>query len=325
MSSIEKEILKFTKAFEVIRIEPVQELWSGYGIINRYYLNGGDYSSVIVKHVQLSNEQNHPRGWNTSWSHKRKLKSYQVERNWYGQYAHMTKEHCRVPACIHVSDIDSDLLLIMEDLNASGYTIRLSPKQVTLSHANSCLSWLANFHARFLGIQPEGLWSIGTYWHLDTRPDELAQMNNKSLQCAATQIDKKLNNARYQTFVHGDAKLANFCFAQNDEVAAVDFQYVGKGCGMKDVAYLISSCFDELACEKHETALLTYYFDQLELALDNSIEFQLLKEEWSSLYRYAWADFYRFLDGWSPGHWKMHPYSERITQQVLNELNTNDT
>ena len=102
-------------------------------------------------------------------------------------------------------------------------------------------------------------------------------------------------------------------------MAAVDFQYIGKGCGMKDVAYFISSCFEEDACEAYEKELLDHYFKELEIALDNSIDFQAVKHEWLTLYPYAWADLYRFLDGWSPGHWKLHGYSERLTQQVLKE------
>jgi thiamine kinase-like enzyme len=179
---------------------------------------------------------------------------------------------------------------------------------------------LAYFHAKFLAQAPKGLWSEGTYWHLSTRPDELEQMNNFSLKHAARKIDDRLKSATFQTLVHGDAKLANFCFSESGTVAAVDFQYVGKGCGMKDVAYFISSCFDEEACEKHEEKLLIHYFKQLEMAIDRSIDYQQLKEEWHELYRYAWADFYRFLDGWSPGHWKMHGYSARMTQQVIDEL-----
>ena len=51
--------------------------------------------------------------------------------------------------------------------------------------------------------------------------------------------------------MHGDAKLANFLFtSDHSQVAGVDFQYVGGGCGMKDVAYLLS-CLDEDACDTH--------------------------------------------------------------------------
>ncbi|ELR71518.1 hypothetical protein C900_02581 [Fulvivirga imtechensis AK7] len=214
----------------------------------------------------------------------------------------------------------NELLLIMEDLNASGYHIRLDPDEVTLENAKNCLTWLANFHARFMGVAPLGLWPVGAYWHLDTRPDEWERMENVSLKHAAKDIDDRLQRAKYQTIVHGDAKLANFCFSETSAVAAVDFQYVGKGCGMKDVAYFISSCFDEEASAIHESELLGHYFKQLEVTLDNKIDYQQVKDEWSLLYPYAWADFYRFLDGWSPGHWKMHDYSKRLTQQVIDEL-----
>ena len=79
---------------------------------------------------------------------------------------------------------------------------------------------------------------------------------------------KKLSAAKYQSLVHGDAKLANFCFTANGErVAVLDFQYVGGGCGMKDVAYFVGSCLDEASCEKREDAILDTYFASLGEAL----------------------------------------------------------
>jgi len=320
MLEIHKEILAVTGATAIKGTESVQTLWSGYGEIKRYTLEGGKHPSVIVKHIQLPDGAKHPKGWNTALSHQRKLKSYQVERKWYQQYAQQTDTHCRVPQSLHAVEEGAELLLIMEDLNASGYHLRLDPDTVTMADAKNCLAWLAHFHARFMSTTPDGLWPVGTYWHLDTRPDELERMENMPLKQAAKGIDQQLQNASYQTLVHGDAKLANFCFSETNEVAAVDFQYVGKGCGMKDVAYFISSCFDDEACEKYEEGLLNHYFKQLEIALDNTFDYQKVKEEWDSLYHYAWADFYRFLDGWSPGHWKMHDYSKRLTQQVIDEL-----
>ena len=323
MMDLNQEILSLTSATAITGKQSVQTLWSGYGEIIRYQLTGGKYSSVIVKHIQLPEAQNHPRGWNTSISHERKLTSYQVETCWYQHFASMSNDNCLVPKAFKVLGKSSEILIIMEDLNSMGYDLRLQPGSVSIKDAELCLTWLANFHAQFLNVSPEGLWPIGTYWHLDTRPEEYEQMENMKLKNAAKSIDERLNNARFQTIVHGDAKLANFCFSKEGKVAAVDFQYVGKGCGMKDVAYFISSCFHEEDSERYEQRILRHYFDQLEIACDTNTDFQALKIEWTSLYKYAWADFYRFLDGWSPGHWKMHGYSKRLTKEVISELSLN--
>lgn len=320
MIAIDEHILAATNAELIKKSESVQTLWSGYGQIKRYHLAGGDYPSVIAKHIQWPDASNHPRGWNTELSHQRKQRSYLVETTWYQQYAHQTDAHCRVPQLLHEVSSDTEMLLVMEDLNACGFSSRLTPGTVTLDKVKSCLRWLARFHARFMNVDPNGLWPIGTYWHLDTRPDEWAKMKNTALKEAAQAIDKRLNQTRFQTLVHGDAKLANFCFGDAEHVAAVDFQYVGGGCGMKDVAYCISSCLDDEACERFESELLDCYFNELEVGMDNRSEFQLVMNEWLGLYRYAWADFYRFLDGWSPGHWKMHRYSQNLTNQVTNEF-----
>ncbi|WP_114751859.1 phosphotransferase [Pleomorphovibrio marinus] len=321
MPPIVSLILQCTDATAIREITHVQTLWSGYGSIKRYVLEGGKYPSVIVKHIQLPESDKHPRGWNTDLSHQRKIRSYAVESYWYQHYARITGPDCKVPQLLHAETKGSMRLIIMEDLQAFGYTRVLTPDTVSLAAAKNCLTWLARFHAKFMQVPPKGLWDIGTYWHLETRPDEWAKMNHVSLQQAASAIDQRLNKATFQTLVHGDAKLANFCFGPEDQVAAVDFQYVGKGCGIKDVAYFISSCFSEEACENYEEELLTHYFDALELALDKQFDFQSVKEEWTELYNFAWADLYRFLDGWSAGHWKMHGYSERLTQSVLEELN----
>ncbi len=324
MIHVQELILKLTHATAISHEETVQKLWSDYGVIKRYHLTGGKCPSIIVKHIQLPEKQQHPKGWNTSVSHQRKLQSYQVERHWYQNYAKETSEFCRVPICFEAIEKRNNLLLVLEDLNASGFHLRNNPETITILQAKNCLSWLAHFHAQFMGKAPEGLWPVGTYWHLATRPDEWNQMANLPLKEMAVEIDEHLNQAKFQTLVHGDAKLANFCFSEQDEVAAVDFQYVGRGCGMKDVAYFISSCFEEEACAQNESELLQHYFNQLEVAMANDVDFPDLKEEWSNLYRYAWADFYRFLDGWSPGHWKMHSYSENISQKVIRELKENN-
>lgn len=332
-----ESVAKLTQSDAVEIVESIQSLWSGYGEIVRVGLLDRDRktsSTAIVKHVCPPNDPGHKYGWATDVSHQRKLKSYEVELNWYRNYSNRCDDTCRIPNFIAGEQIDATWLIILEDLDASDFSIRR--RSVNEAQLNSCLQWLANLHATFLvdtqpGNSPthEGLWPIGTYWHLETRPDELAAMEDGPLKRSASAIDARLNKARFQTIVHGDAKLANFCFSNDDRVAAVDFQYVGGGCGMKDVAYFISSCFSDQECEQREKELLNRYFDYLKTAIVSSskynapLSFAALETEWRSLYSFAWADFYRFLAGWSPGHWKMHGYSERMTETVLRRMTDN--
>ena len=44
---------------------------------------------------------------------------------------------------------------------------------------------------------------------------------------------------------------------------------------------------------------------------------QDIENEWRDLFPFAWADFHRFLKGWSPSHWKINDYSEKITREVV--------
>jgi hypothetical protein len=309
-----------SSAMEVTEL--IQELWSGYGQILRIRHEGSQPSTVIAKHIRMAPAGGHPRGWNSSLSHQRKLKSYQVETAWYRYWGERCGSDCRIPSFLSFEKHGDEILLVLEDLDAAGYPARLS--SVSPTQLNSCLDWLANFHATFMGAKPDGLWETGTYWHLATRSEELEALDDLPLKNAAPAIDRLLTSARYQTIVHGDAKLANFCFSTTgDKVAAVDFQYVGGGCGMKDLAYFIGSCLDESACEKRESELLDRYFGTLRTALASkhpNIAPAAVETEWRALFPIAWTDFHRFLKGWSPGHWKINSYSERLAREVLASL-----
>lgn len=315
-------ILNATGAKDLYELEVVQNLWSGYGKIIRYGLIDCEIKSVVVKLIHLPEHDKHPHQWNNHFAHERKIKSYLVETVWYDRWAERCDESCRIPKCYAIETKDDEVMLALEDLNLSGYPRRISKAGIHEIHA--CLNWLANFHATFMGEKSQYLWQIGTYWHLDTRPDEFKVIDDVSLKNAARSIDQKLNSSPFLTFVHGDAKLANFCFMPDgNRVAAVDFQYVGGGCGMKDIAYFIGSCLYEDECEKMEQELLDFYFAALKEALiqkEKAIDYEALEANWRELYHVAWADFHRFLKGWSPTHWKVNSYSERITRKVVKEL-----
>ena len=315
-------ILEATSANRVDRVTKVQSLWSGYGQICRVELSGAPYDTVILKHVAPPPPSSHSRGTPRDRSHARKLRSYEVEANWYANLSAQCDVGCRVPRCWATQQLEGQFLFVLEDLDANGFSLRRS--RLDLPGVLLGLEWLARFHARFLGVAPVGLWDIGTYWHLATRPDELAAMPESKLKTAARAIDARLNQCAFQTIVHGDAKVENFCFtADSSEIAAVDFQYVGGGCGMKDVAYFLGSCLDEAQCERDGDLFLNHYFAHFRAAImtrNSSALVDAVESEWRLLYPFAWADFTRFMQGWCPSQTRLSPYSQRIVEQVTKQL-----
>ncbi len=279
-------IREATGARTVERRERIQPLWRGYGEIYRVRL---DDRTAVVKSVQ-------PPAHDNDASHARKVRSYEVELEFYRRYAPRCDDSCRVAALL----AGKPGLFVFEDLDAAGFTGRNGD-------LDRCVAWLAAFHARFLGVAPHGLWETGTYFHLETRRDELARIDDPTLREAAPLLDRKLRNAQYQTLVHGDAKPANFCFGKAS-VAAVDFQYVGGGCGVRDLAYLLSG-------EPDEDRLVDAYFTELRRAVGDAVE-----REWRALYPIAAADFYRFLAGWAKEHFARDRHGQRVLRDVLAAL-----
>lgn len=222
-----------------------------------------------------------------------------------------------MPALIASYTSDDQTWLILEDLDLH-YPGRND--HLSIEGCKPCLRWLARFHGHHLSSPAAGLWDTGTYWYLQTRQDELRAMAPGELKTAAPSLDAKLANCQFKTLVHGDAKLANVCFSPDySDVAMVDFQYVGKGCGIRDVAYFLGSALTESECHRHAEELVDVYFAELvthiPMALQNAVE-----GEWRELYATAWADFHRFLAGWMPEHYKIHSYTKLMTKQALAEL-----
>lgn len=324
----------------ITKTQTVQALWSGYGEIARYQspkLN----TSIIVKHIAPAKNTTHPRGWNTNNSHQRKLRSYEIETNFYRGYAEQCDQFCLVPKLLAEFSLQQQQVLVLEDLDSLGYSLRKSDGN--LDDVALGVKWLAYFHARFtqgpqavsaFPLKPavenqeySDLWPVGTYWHLATRTDEYSAMAESPLKQHAQQLDQYLNAAQFKTLVHGDAKLANFCFPDDPNLkslAAVDFQYVGKGVGVKDLAYFLGASLSQDALFAYEINVLDSYFKHLKSALEHyqvNVSFDDLEAEWRNLYPIAWADFYRFLLGWSPEHYKINRYMQTQTDIALSTLN----
>lgn len=276
----------------------LQNLWGGYGELRRLHLQ--NRPSVILKCVQP------PAKERASVSDQRKRRSYEVEQAWYQGPAHHSQ--ARLAACLGTSTEGDTKLLLLEDLANAGFAPARPPQ------IGAGLRWLAQFHASFFDARPPGLWEQGGYWHLDTRQDEFQRMPAGPLKEAARGLDQLLRRARYQTLVHGDSKPANFLWKNAEEAAAVDFQYVGVGCGIRDVAYFLDCCLSYNGSENQAEKWLDFYFRALHQACPDLPAG--LESEWRQLYPVAWSDYARFMQGWGrPG--PPDAYSRRQLQRAL--------
>ncbi|MBD3584786.1 DUF1679 domain-containing protein [Salinimonas sp. HHU 13199] len=308
----------------------LQRLWSGYGQCFRFF--SPKYNcSLVAKAVKPPDILSHPKGWNNNDSHQRKLTSYQIERTFYSQFR--ARLMLPAPELITEDKRGDAMLLIMTDLDSQGFDQRY--ETLNIDQASLVLRYLAGFHATFLFsredivTQAQGLWPRGTYWHLDTRQHEFSAMADGFLKHSAHRIDRALANCPYQTVVHGDAKVANFCFTadakQTCNIAAVDFQYPGAGIGVQDVAYFIGSALSEDDQAEATGTCLDVYFEALRNAMPLSSSAsrfhpEEVEQSWRALYPIACADFQRFLEGWSPGHWKLNTTLNHYTQKALSSF-----
>ncbi|WP_371373215.1 phosphotransferase [Thalassotalea aquiviva] len=327
---------------KIINIEPMQSLWAGKGELVRLTLQlNNDISftpktcSVVVKKIDFQAGSEHPYGWHSTFSEQRKRKSYQVEFNWYRQFGEklnarntgaIAMSAMYFPKLVYSESSEQGMILALEDL-APNFPQRFTlGKDDRPSHRQikSCIRWLTLLHAKTLSFPVSGLWAVGGYWHLETRPDEWQAITDLTLKRAAKAIDERLRLSPYQCIIHGDAKLANFCFSEcNEHAAAVDFQYVGQGPGVKDLMLLLSSVMPDTRLQLEASSFVDFYFKQLRIALAHfqpQVNANDVIANWRSLYPMAWADFHRFLTGWKPGHWKIGGYCKQQTDIALSAL-----
>ena len=117
--NFENYLLEITNSSECIELEVIQSLWSGYGKISRYQLVGSSLNAVVVKCIALGQSSEHPRGWNTNFSHNRKVKSYEIETHWYKHWSQRCPDNCRIPKFLGSFSEGNNQWIILEDLNSN--------------------------------------------------------------------------------------------------------------------------------------------------------------------------------------------------------------
>uniref|UniRef100_A0A7S4K565 CHK kinase-like domain-containing protein n=1 Tax=Odontella aurita TaxID=265563 RepID=A0A7S4K565_9STRA len=338
----------------------LQQLWAGYGSVRAFtaVVHRRDSSSpgseeesvnLIVKRVRP------PPDDGTSVSHARKIRSYEIEANFYSKYAPRVRSssgaECALPSAYHVesssssssSDPSPSFTFLLSDLR-SDFPVP-DPYRMDGKRTEAALRWLAAFHAVFweddegaaLGDDDEpssSLWECGGYWHLDTRREELERVSNREwgrLKAGASVIDGRMRrSAEFRTVCHGDFKSANLLFrSDGSECAAVDYQYVGGGFGMKDVVMLLVSSVDSgtMCHGKRERVLelLRYYREAL---AENLRSIGRVPADRVAAYSFDAAvqhyelclmDYVRFMAGW--GFWGENcRYAQDECRRIIEDM-----
>ncbi|KAJ1022300.1 hypothetical protein NDA13_005211 [Ustilago tritici] len=365
--------------WQIIQATHLSELWAGYGHIFRIHIKHDCTSqhsdrSFIVKTIRPSYPSSSSSSFSSSSSssscfskggeydegHARKMLSYQVEANFYRDFAHTlwsSSSLCHMPQLFAYSPAESGRgqTLILEDL-AIRYPI-LAEKRATLSEGQvkTALEWLATFHAHSCNIESasplptssfcpppseavkgwkgRGLWQQGGYSYLSTRLSELESISplnspwgRLGLHSASTlpvAIDWCLRNPPNRThlsLVHGDVKAANMAFSHDAaKLAMYDFQYVGVGLGVQDLAKFLTTSIPArlLNSREQEEKLLKTYHDFLRNSLPEEAEY-----DWEDLMRdweLALVAWLTFLAGWSRGFWGNVEWLTQRVEQLLSD------
>ena len=328
----------------ITRSTHLSELWAGYGHIYRIHVSHPPSSSgeahdgtYIVKTIRPPAQK---RGYDEG--HARKMLSYQVEANFYRDFAQaLAREDagCCIPKLFASSSRQESQgqTLVLEDLSIR-FPV-LTERRGTLSDAqvNKSLEWLASFHAASWNIASsqdvtsfcpppstaieawagKGLWQQGGYHYLATRMDELesidarhdpwGQLGLHASSDLPAAVDWCLNNPPDRTrlsLIHGDVKAANMAFSRDtSHMAMYDFQYVGLGLGVQDLAKFLTTSIPSryLNSADGEQQLLKTYHAALVQRLPRGYAYEMdeLMRDWEL----ALVSWVRFLAGWSGGFW----------------------
>ena len=303
-----------------VRVRLVQSLWAGMGAVYELAITQGANATplvVIAKRISLPAQCN-------SIGDARKKTSYECEASFYanGHAERAIAAGCAVPRPLLVErHADGDVTIVMTKL--AGRRVA----QMAVAQTEVALRWLARLHAAYWGARadaavsrtPEGgLQPQGTYWYLDTRPDELAAMPTRGwegrLRMAAGAIDERLKADPMQTICHGDAKDENMLF-DDDGVGMCDFQYCGKGPPSKDVAYVLICASAEAG---EEERLIEAYHAELSRLLRAQGDSVPARDHLDDAIALSHADLGRWMSGW--GWWGLRGQLQSKIVALLDRL-----
>ncbi|KAF2431274.1 hypothetical protein EJ08DRAFT_194763 [Tothia fuscella] len=218
----------------------------------------------------------------------------------------------------------------------------------SFDRAKLCLPPLEHFKKTHTTVADEGVWLNGGYTYYATRLDEFGDLCQSESEwrgplCGglssedgaaslasivakflAPTISGERHVLDYETLIHGDVKSENlFTTASGDAVAFFDFQYVGLGLGVCDLAKLFTCSVPQESLEEDvaeemgmgigEEKLLRYYLDKLKSVSGKDYDWNVFVRHWET----ALVDWLRFQASW--GFWGNTDWLEGRVRRILKD------
>lgn len=212
------------------------------------------------------------------------LRMYIREVGFFGQLAGASP--VRVPASYHgaVDEETSRFVVVMEDLGAMRVVDQI--EGMAIADAEHAVDELAAWHATWWG-SAEPLADTGLTVRLDDPiypavlpmvfaegwekvtgaldlPDSILAVGPRF----STAIEGLLQDLSQgpTTLIHGDYRADNMLFDADGRVALLDFQLIGTGRGVYDLAYFVTQSLDAETARQHERSLFDRWVARLEEA-----------------------------------------------------------
>ena len=257
---------------DAIETEPIGVGVGLLGDLVRVHLTSADASlpsSVVVK-LPTHHEANRAIGLG--------LMLYARELRFYDEVAPHTS--LRVPRCWH-ADHES-LVLVLEDLGASGYGLADQVAGMTLAQAERAIDAIATFHAQWWETPAlHALDWLPTSDHPITMQSDQMFQDGWPLFCekwahvlppGGVELGERVRHAYGamlrglgggpHTIVHTDFRLDNLFFGERD-VAVIDWQLMTRSRGPYDIGYLLAQSMDVELRRQHAGDLLRRWYDRV--------------------------------------------------------------
>lgn len=200
------------------------------------------------------------------------------------------------------------------------------PAEAARVWLNGGYTYLETRRGEYAGLCEEGSeWSEALCQSIDGRGMSVAELVARILAPKAeggSASSRGAGVSEYETLIHGDVKSENlFTNEKGDKVAFFDFQYVGLGLGVCDLAKLFTCSVPRSMLGKSKQAqqimdegeerLLRFYLDRLQRVSGRDYDWHVFVRHWET----ALVDWLRFQASW--GFWGNTEWLEGRVRSIL--------